>query len=278
MKNQRGYSAADTGGAESMFGDMPIAEYVLMPGSPNRIDLMAEQWDNGAKIKRLDREYRIATGSYQGTPISAVSSGIGGPSLEIPFTHLLNRGVNTIIRVGSTGALREDIKIGDIIINDSNVRLDGTSRLYVRDEFPSAAAYDVTLALIEACERLGYTYHVGTGCTSASFYAGQGRPAFGGYKRSDCDDLFDDMTNASVLNFEMEGAALFTLSRLFGVRAGMCAAVIANRVTGEWQKHSSEDKSCLAGAEAVRILAGWDALKKKNGKKYFSAGLMKKEQ
>ena len=269
------YSAADTGGTVNMFEGIPIAERILMPGSPNRIDIMAEQWEAGTQIKLLDRGYRVATGSYKGTPITAVSSGIGGPSLEIPFTNLLKCGVSTIIRVGSTGTLREDIQLGDIIINDSNVRLDGTSCLYVREEYPSAAAYDVTLALIEACETFGFPYHVGTGCTTGSFYAGQARPAFGGYKRSDCDPFFEDMKNAGVLNFEMEGAALLTLARLFGVRAGMCSSVIANRITGEWHKHSGEDKSCLVGAEAMRILAGWDSAKKISNKKYYFPGLIK---
>lgn len=274
-KERRNDTAADTGGKENMFGSIPIAQRVLMPGSPNRIDLMAAQWDPGADITRLDREYRVASGSYKGTPITAVSSGIGGPSLEIPFSHLLNCGVSAIIRVGSTGTLREDIELGDIIINDSSVRLDGTSKAYVMEEFPSAAAYDVTLALVEACENLGYTYHVGTGCTSASFYAGQARPAFGGYKKSDSRALYDDMKNAGVLNFEMEGATLFTLSRLFGIRAGMCSAVIANRATGEWQKHSGEEKSCLVGAEAIRILAEWDELRKTANKSYFFPSLVK---
>ena len=268
-------SAADTGGTENMFSDVTIAGRVLMPGSPNRIDMMTEQWDSCEFIKRLDREYRVASGVYKETPITAVSSGIGGPSFEIPFSHLLNRGVNTIIRVGSTGTLREDINLGDIIINDSSVRLDGMSRQYVREEFPAVASYEVTLALVEACENLGYTYHVGTGCTTASFYAGQARPAYGGYQRSDSNAFFGDMKNAGVLNFEMEGASLFTLSRIFGIRAGMCSAVIANRITGEWLKHSGEEKSCLVGAEAVRILSGWDALKAANRKGFFFPGLLK---
>lgn len=76
---------------------------------------------------------------------------------------------------GTTGAIQEGIRIGDIIINDSNVRLDGTSHLYVRDEYPAAASYEVVLALVQACENLGLRYHVGTGCTCASFYTGQCR-------------------------------------------------------------------------------------------------------
>ena len=248
--------------------------YVLLPGDPNRVAKMAAQWDEGAKLYTLSRSMTAAVGTYKGAEIGAWCTGIGGPSTECTLTDLAARGTHTFIRVGTTGAIQEHIKIGDIIINDSNVRLDGTSKLYVRDEYPAAASYEVVLALVQACENLGLRYHVGTGCTCASFYTGPCRTTYNGYRPSHLDAMFDDLRQAGVLNFEMEGATVTTLSRIFGKRSAMCASVVAQRITGEWDETpQGEYNACLAGAEAVRILAEWDRKKAEKGKKYYFPGL-----
>ena len=276
--NEKKYSEAEIGGADrnTLYTVPDMGEYVLMPGDPKRVSVMAKQWDEGtAKEYDLNRGYRAATGNYKGVSVSCISTGVGGPSLEIPLTSLAASGIKTVIRIGTTGAIQEGINIGDIIINDCNVRLDGTSALYIRNEFPAAASSEVTMALMQACENLGYVYHVGAGCTTASFFAGQCRPSFGGYRLAKADEDFEDLRQAKVLNFEMEGAALMTLSRIFGLRAGMCAAVVAQRITGEWNNVGVDAKACLVGAEAVKILTEWDALKKAAGKNYFTPGLLK---
>ena len=261
-------------GSSNYFEGIDVQKMVLMPGSPERVSLMAAQWDEGATVWQKNRGFVMASGTYKGAPLMAVSHGIGGPSMETPLMNLLPYGPEAIIRVGSTGSLHEDILIGDLIINDSCIRLDGTSDAYVMKEFPAAASYEVTMALIQACENLGFRYHVGTGCTTTSFYTGQARPAFGGYERSDREAFFKDVVSAGVLNFEMEAATLLTLGRLFGVRCGMIASVVANRITGEWSATSGEENASLAGAEALRILTRWDEEKRKQGKKHFYPDLL----
>lgn len=248
--------------------------YVLLPGDPNRVAKMAEQWDPGAKLYTLSRRMAAAVGTYHGTELGAWSTGIGGPSAECVVTELVNSGTHTMIRVGTTGAIQEGIRIGDIIINDAHVRLDGTSRMYVRDEYPAAASYEVVLALVEACERLGLRYHVGTGCTCASFYTGQYRTTYGGYRPAHADGEFADLRQAGVLNLEMEGATVATLSRLFGKRSGMCASVVAQRLTGEWDETpQGEYNACLVGAEALHILSEWDRKKEATGKRFYFPGI-----
>lgn len=267
---------ADKGGAVNPFYIDGEPKYALLPGDPNRISVMAKQWDEGAKEYDLQRGYRAAAGTFKGASISAFSTGVGGPTTEHVLTHIAELGVHTVIRVGTTGCIQEGINIGDIIINDANVRMDGTSNLYVRPEYPSAASFEVTMALIQAAENLGFKYHVGTGYTAGSFYAGQFRPSYGNYRPSFLEDGFSDAQKWGVTNFEMEGSAIFTLSRIFGIRAGMCASVVANRLTGEWDETpQGETNSCLIGAEALRILQEWDELKKKADKKYFFPGLIK---
>lgn len=273
---RQGLSEADTGGSITEGFLAPgMGEYTLLPGNPGRISLMAGQWDEGsAREYDLNRGYRAATGTFHGAPISAMSTGMGGPNLEFPLTTLASAGVHTFIRVGTTGTIQENVKLGDIIINDCSIRLDGTSQLYVREEYPSAASYEVVMALVQACENLGFTYHVGVGCTTGSFYAGQLRPSFGGYRRQSMEAEFEDLRAAKVLNFDMEGSALFTLARLFGLRAGMCASVIVHRLTGEVADEGGEARACLVGAEALRLLIEWDKKKQAAGKGYIYPSLL----
>ena len=276
-KNEhKALSAADRGHVNEA-GPEKAPKYVLLPGDPNRVVSMAAQWDGGTEgetgapqIWTLARQQKCAVGTYKDAPIGAWSTGIGGPSAEVVLEEILDKGANTFIRVGTTGTIREGVAVGDIIINDAHIRLDGTSNLYVPEAFPAANSYEVTMALVQACENLGLRYHVGTGCTCGSFFTGQCRPAFGGYYPSHLDAMLADLKKAGVLNFEMEGAALSTLCRLYGKRFGMCAVVVAQRCTGEWNEDPEAEKAaCLAGAEAVRILADWDEAKHKAGKKYY---------
>lgn len=268
-------SPAERGGHANEYDLDGLPRYALLPGDPGRVSLMASQWSAGAIEHGLRRGYRGAIGEYRGAPISAFSTGIGGASAEGVLTRLAGAGVDTFIRVGTTGTIQDHIAVGDLVINDASVRMDGTSQLYVRPEFPAAASFEVTLALVQAAETLGVRYHVGTGYTSGSFFTGQCRTAFGGFRPSRLDSEFADMRQAGVTNFEMEGATVLTLGRLFGLRTGMCAAVVAHRITGEWDAAAEgEAAACLVGAEAVRLLTEWDRAREESGARHFHPGLL----
>lgn len=228
--------------------------YVLIPGDPDRVDVIAGQWDS-AELIALPRGYRAAVGMFRGHRLGAVSSGIGAPSLESVLADLGRLGAHTLIRVGTTGSLRAEIRNGSLIVNDACVRMDGTTHLYVRPEYPAAASWEVTAALVEAARALGHAAHVGTGCTTGSFVAGQGRAAFDGYESPEGQRLYDEMRRAGVLNFEMEASALLTLARLAGQRAGSICSVIANRITGEWADDGGIERACRVASEALVLLA-----------------------
>ncbi|HKU95276.1 MAG TPA: nucleoside phosphorylase [Vineibacter sp.] len=244
---------------------LDLPRYVLLPGDPDRIKVMAGQWDE-AKVIDLPRGYCAAVGTYRSVRIGAVSTSIGAPSLELVFTDLARLSVDTFIRVGTTGTLHADIATGSLIINDAAVRLDGTTHFYVRPEFPAAASHEVTFALVDAAAAQGEAYRVGTGATAGSFLAGQGRPAFKDYRSPEGERIFEEMKRAGVLNFEMETAALLTLARLYGLRAGSVCSVIANRMSGDWGDRGGIERACRTGAEAVRRLAAWDAASARAGR------------
>jgi uridine phosphorylase len=248
-----------------------VARYVLLPGDPERVPKISSLWDEAREIA-FHREYRTHTGKYKGVPISVTSTGIGGPSTAIAVEELAAIGADTFIRVGSTGAIQPGMEIGDLIIAKAAVRLDGTSKQYVRIEYPAVADLEVTLALIEAAESLGVRYHIGITASTDSFYLGQGRPGLNGYFPSFARNIVDDLRQARVTNFEMEAATLYTLANIYGLRAGCVCAVFANRVTNEFGK-AGEKEAALVASEAVKILSEWDEEKEKAGKKVWYPGL-----
>lgn len=254
-------------------GDIP--GYVLLPGDPGRVLKIVKYWDEAVK-KAEHRQYITYAGKYKGVPIAVTSTGIGGPAVAIAVEELARVGAHTFIRVGSTGAIQPEIKCGDLIISTGAVRFDGASKQYVRVEYPAVASYEVVLALIEACESLGFRYHVGITVTSDSFYTGEGRPGFKGYWQSFMDKLVDDLRRARALNFEMEAATLFTLANLFGLRAGAICAVYDNMITEEVKIGAGEEDAIRAANEAVKILFEWDNLKRELKKKYFYPSLLRR--
>lgn len=249
-----------------------VARYVLLPGDPERVPKIARLWGKAKKVA-YHREYQTYTGKVGGVPISATSTGIGCPSLAIGVEELAAVGADTFIRVGSSGSIQRNVKVGDVVISSAAVRLEGTSKQYVRVEYPAAANYEVLLALIEAAEKLGYRYHVGITASTDSFYLGQGRPGLKGYTQSFAKDIMRDLQAARVLNFEMETASLFTIANVYGFRAGSVCAIFANRVTGEFGMGAGEMTSAEIATAAVKILARMDAKKKKAKKLYWVPGL-----
>ncbi|WP_456399048.1 uridine phosphorylase, partial [Palaeococcus sp. (in: euryarchaeotes)] len=244
-----------------------VSRYVLLPGDPDRVPKISALWDEAKEIA-YHREYRTHTGRYKGVPISVVSTGIGAPSTAIAIEELAAIGADTFIRVGSTGAIQPGMEIGDLIIAKAAVRLEGTSKQYVRVEYPASADYEVTLALIEAAESLGMRYHVGITASTDSFYVGQARPGLKGYFPSMARDLIDDLRQANVTNFEMEAATIYTLASIYGLRAGCVCAVFANRITNEFGTKGEREAAIVAN-EAVKILHEWDEEKERKGKRYW---------
>ncbi|MCD6558630.1 MAG: uridine phosphorylase [Palaeococcus sp.] len=248
-----------------------VSRYVLLPGDPDRVPKISALWDEAKEIA-YHREYRTHTGRYKGVPISVVSTGIGAPSTAIAIEELAAIGADTFIRVGSTGAIQPGMEIGDLIIAKAAVRLEGTSKQYIRVEYPASADYEVTLALIEAAESLGMRYHVGITASTDSFYVGQARPGLKGYFPSMARDLIDDLRQANVTNFEMEAATIYTLASIYGLRAGCVCAVFANRITNEFGTKGEREAAIVAN-EAVKILHEWDEEKERKGKRYWFPGL-----
>ncbi len=204
-----------------------IAPYILLPGDPKRVPLVAKLWDE-ARFIADNREHVTYTGTYKGMPVTCTSTGMGCPSTAIAIEELARCGGKTFLRMGTCAAIQDFIKQGDIAIFDSACRFEGTSGQYVPPEYPAVAHYEVVQACIQAAERLELRYHVGTTRTTDALFAK--RPeidsSFSNYRRHEWDYFLSDLKQMKVLAGDMESSIVMVLSRLFGLRGGaLCVCV-----------------------------------------------------
>lgn len=241
-------------------GPGELAEYILLPGDPDRTARIATRLDS-VELERRHREFAAVTGTYKGLRVSIVSTGIGTDNMEIVVAEMLAITDHpTFIRVGSSGALQPEIALGDLAITAGAVRLETTTSWFVHDGYPAVADYEAVCALVEAAHRLGHRHHVGITATAPGFFGAQGRPIPRLPIRY--PDLAEDMTRQRVMNFEMEASALLVLAGLARCRAGAVCAVYAQRITGDFVVGAARDAAEAAcvetGLESLRILADMD--------------------
>ena len=131
-------------------GPGELAEYILLPGDPDRTARIASRLDS-IELERRHREFATVTGMYRGERVSVVSTGIGTDNVEIVVAEILAITERpTFIRVGSCGALQPEIGLGDLIISSGAVRLEATTSFFVHDGYPAIADYEAIVALVEA--------------------------------------------------------------------------------------------------------------------------------
>jgi len=248
-------------------GPGDVAEYILLPGDPDRTARIASRFES-IEVEHRHREFASATGVYRGHRVSVISTGIGTDNVEIVMAEILAITQQpTIIRVGSCGALQPEMRLGDLAITTGAVRLEATTSFFVHDGYPAVAHYEAVAALVEAAERLGHRYHMGITATAPGFFGAQGRPIPQLPIRY--PDLADDMARQRVMNFEMEASALLVLATLARCRAGVVCAVYANRTTGEFVSGNIQEEAEAAcvetGLESLLIMAEMDRQKRDAG-------------
>ena len=149
-----------------------FASTVLMPGDPLRAKLIAEKYLENAVLVNNVRGVQGYTGTYKGKRVSVMASGMGMPSMGIYSYELFKFfGVNNIIRIGSAGALKEDIHVRDVVIGmgcstDSNF----AANYNLPGTLAPLCSYDVMSKCVECAKEMGVTYHVGNLLSSDIFY------------------------------------------------------------------------------------------------------------
>lgn len=203
-----------------------VGKYVILPGDPKRCSKIAAYFED-ARLIADNREYVTYTGQLDGTRVSVTSTGIGGPSAAIAMEELANAGAEVFIRVGTCGAMQLDMMGGDSVIATAAVRNEGTSREYAPIEYPAAADFGITNALVAGAKKLGQRYHVGVVQCKDSFYGQHSPDAMP--VGAELNYKWNAWIQMGCLASEMESAALFTVAAHRKVRCGSVLLCVANQ-------------------------------------------------
>lgn len=185
-----------------------IAKKVLMPGDPLRAKYIAETYLENPVCFNTVRNVLGYTGTYKGQEVSVMASGMGMPSIGIYSYELYNfYDVDRIIRIGSAGALQDDVNVMDVIIamgacTDSNFG----SQFCLPGTFAPTASYNLVSRAVEVAKEQGTPVRVGNVVSSDVFY-------------SDNKQASDVWRKMGVLCAEMECAGLFMTAARAGKEA-----------------------------------------------------------
>jgi purine-nucleoside phosphorylase len=185
-----------------------FADVVLMPGDPLRARYIAQRFLQGAREVTSVRNMYGFTGTSRGRKVSVMGHGMGIPSISIYATELIQHyGARVLIRVGSCGALRHEVKLREVIIalaagTDSNV-----NRMRFKGyDFPAVADFALVRQAAEAAEKRGKPMRVGPVFSSDLFYPPAG-------------ETYETHERMGMLAVEMEVAGLYGVAAEFGARA-----------------------------------------------------------
>jgi len=199
-----------------------FAETVLMPGDPLRAKFIAENFLDNAKCVTQVRNMFGYTGNYKGKAISVMGSGMGIPSISIYATELYKDfGVENIIRIGSCGAVRDDIKVRDIIIGMAASTDSRVNRMRFNEcDFAACADFGLLQKVANTAQKLNQKIHVGNIFTADLFYTPQ-------------PEMFATMEKHGILAVEMEAAGLYGVAAEYGKKALTVLTVSDHIKTGE---------------------------------------------
>ena len=239
-----------------------IRDNIIFVGDPGRVDMVASYFDE-IDYDVHSREFHAIGGKYKGKPIMCISHGIGPDNIEIVLTELdalanvdfATRKIKPehrtlkIVRIGTSGSLQYDLKIGDYVIAEKGIGFDGILNFYrdrdkvcdlkFEDEFCRHVDWDKTWAapyVVDADAELvkqigrddmkrGYTI------AAVGFYAPQGREVRLKLKHPDLNDKIETFLyeGRPITNFEMESACLQGMAKLLGHKAMTACCIIAQR-------------------------------------------------
>ncbi|MFM7859305.1 MAG: nucleoside phosphorylase [Flammeovirgaceae bacterium] len=243
-----------------------ISDIIIAVGDPSRVYMVSQYFDE-VEFEMNKREFITHVGKYKEKRITVISTGIGTDNIEIFFNELdalVNIDLKTreprarkkrlkIIRVGTSGALQEDIPVGSHLISDYGVGLDNLMSFYdlPMDDYETGLAHDiqkktglpfmpyVVKGSGELREQIGKEMLVGNTVTCPGFYAPQGRELRLPIR---FPRLLEDLNyyhkgDFWLTNFEMETSAYFAMGRMLGHDVASANAIIANRVKNKFSKN-----------------------------------------
>ncbi|RBY82155.1 purine-nucleoside phosphorylase [Geodermatophilus sp. TF02-6] len=235
----------DTAGKETPHikpDGVPIAETILLPGDPLRAKFIAETYLEDAKGFNEVRNMLGFTGTHQGTPVSVMGTGMGIPSISLYTWELIHVfGVKNLIRVGSCGALQDDVELYDVVLAQG---ASTDSNFLHQFGLPGAFAPLSSFRLLEAAKRIadekGQRTHVGNVLSSDVFYSAEPQSS-------------QKWARMGILAVEMESAGLLATAAAAGVDALAIFTVSDQLVKG---RHATPEERQTAFTRMIEIALG----------------------
>jgi len=250
-----------------------LADKVLLVGDPGRVDMFKGIFDN-VEHESLNRELHAVTGTYHGTRMTALSTGMGCDNIDIVMTELdvaADGRKLEVVRIGTSGSLQEEIDCGSHVASAYAIGLDGLMNYYKEWDTPVAEMERTFDAHMGLDERLAHSYcvkgsrmlldkiahdmHHGITATAPGFYGPQGRTV---RLHPSIDNLNDKLAafrydGLPVTNLEMETSAIYGFSHLLGHEALTVCLIIANRPKGTFLNDYHEPMRQLVGTVVERL-------------------------
>ncbi len=222
----------------------PLAERVLLPGDPGRALALAQALLTEPKMFNHHRGlWGYTGGAPDGAPLTIQSTGMGGPSAAIVIEELADLGVRAAVRVGTCGALRPPLRLGDLVLAREAIVADGTSRAlgFSGRVHGDGALGDALGAAHADPPRPGHPLHAGAVVSTDLFYE---------------PDAARNLAWASngALAVEMECAALFAVAERRSIAAG-CLLVVSDVLHPDAPRERIGDDDLLAAAETMGAIA-----------------------
>ncbi|MEL6975625.1 MAG: nucleoside phosphorylase [Bacteroidota bacterium] len=262
-----------------------LADTVITVGDPERVASISKHFDR-LEVQKIKREFCTHTGWYNNKRITVISTGIGTDNIDIVFNELdalanINfneRTLNSvekklsIIRIGTSGAIQDDIPINSLLVSDMAIGYDGLLHFYesdaVRDlpfeealtAYMKTPGFSPAPYIVESSTNLKTIFEPeellsGVTLTNAGFYGPQGRTLRLTPRMADYNAKLSgfEYMGKKITNFEMETAGIYGMARLLGHEAISLNAILANRITGEFSKNPNETISKLITLALERI-------------------------
>ena len=222
-----------------------IAKTVLMPGDPLRAEFIAKNWLTDVKLVSKVRNIYAFTGKFEGKEVTVMASGMGMPSIGIYSYELIHfYGCKNLIRVGTAGALRPEVKVRDMVFGMGACTTSNFVKQFrLPGDYSCICSYELLAKAVKAAEEKGLHYHVGNILSSDMFYNPELPPV---------GTTWDKM---GVLAVEMEAAALYSNAAYAGVNALCILTVSDSAVTGEATTAEERQTSFTSMMEVALELA-----------------------
>ncbi|MCX5709878.1 MAG: hypothetical protein NT088_04030, partial [Candidatus Omnitrophica bacterium] len=196
-----------------------VGKYAIVPGPRDRLDALLKKIENPVKNFTF-MEYSMYTGMLDGIKVTGINGGRFSTDTSITTEVMCNAGIQNIIRIGTAGALDENIKVGDLFVVDEVLRGDGVTPYYVDKSFKTVADKKISDTLYEVAKGMGLNVHRGVAWTTDALLR-------------ETREIIEAKRKEGAKAVDMVSSTILTIAQTYNIKAGSILAVSDNVITGE---------------------------------------------